>query len=264
MRRRRGGDLQRRPGGVKRQSDRSGVELERLPTLGIPISEIANDRAAERRAMDAELMRTAGARPQLKPGAAAVRTEEAIIGHRPLPRWIDDHAPAAAASEFLEPALDPASSLRWLAFDHGPIDLFDEPAGKQRAEAAQRLWMPTEDEAAAGITIEPMGKVRRIRQAKAQFIEAAFEIATTAGTGMDRDPRGLVDDQNETVTIEDAVRQRTSDWVRPRRKLRLYLYQGYSAALRKGSRKRSRSASHSSAPKRRNISGTVISLIGGG
>ena len=124
--------------------------------------------------------------------------------------------------------------------------------------------MPTEDEAAAGISIEPMGKMRRMRQAKAQCIEAALEIRTTAGTGMHRDPRGLVDYQYETVAIEDAVRQRTSDRVRPRRKLRLYLYQGYSAALRKGPRKRARNASHSSAPKRRNISDNVISLTGGG
>jgi hypothetical protein len=36
---------------------------------------------------------------------------------------------------------------------------------------------------------------------------------------MHRDPRGLVDDQYQTVAIEDAVRQRISDWVRPRRKL---------------------------------------------
>src|SRR6202008_4850198 len=87
VRRRRRGDLQRRAAGIKRQRDRSGVELERLPTLRIPISEIADDRAAKCRAMDAELMRTAGARPQLEPGAAAVRTEEPIIGHCSLPRW---------------------------------------------------------------------------------------------------------------------------------------------------------------------------------
>ena len=79
--------------------------------------------------------------------------------------------------------------------------------------------MPAEDEAAAGIAIEPMGKTRRVRQPEAQRIEAAFEVRTTARTGMHRDPRRLVDDQYETVAIEDAVRQRTSDWARPRRKL---------------------------------------------
>jgi len=162
-------------------------------------------------------MRAAGARPQLEPGAARVRTEEPIIGHRPLPSRIDDHAPAGAAGEFLEPSLDPARCLGWLAFNHGPVDLFDEPAGKQCAEAAQRLWMPAEDETAAGIAIEPMGKTRRVRQAEAQCTEPAFEIRTTARTGMHRDPRGLVDDQYQTVAIEDAVRQRISDWVRPRR-----------------------------------------------
>jgi hypothetical protein len=40
-----------------------------------------------------------------------------------------------------------------------------------------------------------MGKTRRVRQAEAQRIEAAFEIRPPAGTGMHGDPRRLVDDQ---------------------------------------------------------------------
>src|ERR1700758_1582194 len=65
--------------------------------------------------------------------------------------------------------------------------------------------MPTEDEAAAGVAIEPVGKARRMRQAEAQRIEPAFESRSTAGTGMHRNPRRLVDHQYEPVAIEDAV-----------------------------------------------------------
>ena len=78
--------------------------------------------------MDAKLMRTAGARPQLEPGAAAFGSEEPIIGHRPLAAGIDDHPPSGAAGQFLQPDLDPALCLGWPAIDHSPIDLLDEPA----------------------------------------------------------------------------------------------------------------------------------------
>src|SRR5215472_3503277 len=109
-----------------------------------------------------------------------------------------------------------------------------------------------------------MSKRRRIGQAEAQRVEAAFEIRPAAGSGMDRDPCRLVDYQDQPIAIEDAIDHGVCGKTWLRHSLRLYSHHAYSAALRTGSRKRSRSASHSSAPKRRNISGTVISLIGGG
>src|SRR5271167_4895795 len=67
--------------------------------------------------------------------------------------------------------------------------------------------MPSEHEAATRVAVEAMGERRRMRQAEAQRVEAAFEIRTTARSGMHSDPRRLVDDQYEPVAIEDAIYQ---------------------------------------------------------
>ena len=106
---------------------------------------------------------------------------------------------------FLSPVSIRPSVSGGLALDDGPIDLLDLPAGEQRAEPPQRLRMPAEHQAAAGVAVEPMGERRRVRQAEAQLIEAAFEIRTAAGAGMHRNPRRLVDDQDQPVAIKDAI-----------------------------------------------------------
>src|SRR5439155_12530206 len=98
-----------------------------------------------------------------------------------------------------------------LALGDRPINLFHPPGGEQRAKPPQRLRMTAEHEAAAGVAVKPMGESRRLRQAEAQNVEAAFETGTAAGAGMHGNPRGLVDDQNEPVPVEDAVGERVPD-----------------------------------------------------
>ena len=44
-----------------------------------------------------------------------------------------------------------------------------------------------------------------MRQAEAQFAEATFEIGTPAGARMHRNPRRLVDDEDQTVAIKDTI-----------------------------------------------------------
>jgi hypothetical protein len=68
--------------------------------------------------------------------------------------------------------------------------------------------MPAEDQAAAGVTVEPMSERRRVRQTKTQLIEATLEVRAAAGSGMHGDARWLVDDQYETIAIEDLSGQR--------------------------------------------------------
>jgi hypothetical protein len=50
-----------------------------------------------------------------------------------------------------------------------------------------------------------MGECRRVRQAKAQLIKAAFEIGAAAGAGMHGNPSRLVDDEDESVAVENAL-----------------------------------------------------------
>jgi hypothetical protein len=92
--------------------------------------------------------------------------------------------------------------------DDGPVDLLHLAARKQRAQPAQRLRMPAEDEAAAGVAVEPMSERWGVRQTKTQLIEATFEIRAAAGSGMHGDARWLVDDQYEPVAIEHPSGQR--------------------------------------------------------
>jgi hypothetical protein len=67
--------------------------------------------------------------------------------------------------------------------------------------------VPPQYQAAAGVAIETVSKRRRVRQAKAQLVEAAFEIASATGAGMHGNPGRLVDDEDQTVAIKDAVCQ---------------------------------------------------------
>src|SRR6516162_5355006 len=71
--------------------------------------------------------------------------------------------------------------------------------------------MAAEDETAARIPVQAVGKGRGVWQAKAQRTEAAFQIGAAAGTGMNGDARRLVDDQDQPVAVEHAVRKKTSD-----------------------------------------------------
>jgi hypothetical protein len=63
--------------------------------------------------------------------------------------------------------------------------------------------MAAEDEAAAGVAVEAVSKRRRVRQTETQLIKGAFKIRTAAGSAMHGNPCGLVDDQYETVAIQD-------------------------------------------------------------
>src|SRR5215472_9036334 len=150
---------------------------------------------------------------------------------------------------FLRPVSIRPLGLGRPALDDGPIDVFGLAAREQCAEAAQRLRMPAKDEATGGVAVETMRERRRMRQTEAQLIKRALEVGTPARPGMHGDPRRFVEHEDQPVAIEDALGE-------PHKS-------PYSAASRlAGARKRSRNASHSSAPKRRNISGTVISWTG--
>ena len=120
----------------------------------------------------------------------------------PLSGGVDNHMPAGIEREFLEAGFDPALDVARLAFDNGPIDFFHSTSGEQPAQPAQRLGMPAEDEAATGVAVEAMSERRRMGQTEAQLIKGAFEIWTAAGSAVHGNPRRLVDDQYEPVTIE--------------------------------------------------------------
>src|SRR5205085_4897482 len=110
-----------------------------------------------------QLMGPAGVRPQLEPRATIRGATNTVVGDRCLPGGIDDHAPAAASIELSEPVLDPSRSLGRLPLHDSPINFLDFPVGKQRSQPPQRLRVPTQYEATAGVPVETVGEGRRVR-----------------------------------------------------------------------------------------------------
>src|SRR3546814_19100906 len=76
---------------------------------------------------------------------------------------------------------------------------------------AQRLAVAAEDQAAAGVAVEPVGETRRPRQAEAQHVEALLHVDAAAGAGMHRHSRRLVEHQHQAVAVEHPVLERKSD-----------------------------------------------------
>ena len=64
--------------------------------------------------------------------------------------------------------------------------------------------MPSQHQAAGGITIEPMCQHRRARQAESQGIERRLQIGAALGAAMYRQSRRLVDHQHQPVAMEHA------------------------------------------------------------
>jgi hypothetical protein len=155
--------------------------------------------------MDAQLVGSAGARLQFEPGPSICGAANAVICDRPLPGRIDDHAPAAASAELSEPGLDPPLGLGGLSLDDSPIDFLDAPIGEQRPYAPQGLRVTSQYQASAGIAVEPVGESRWVRQAEAQLLEPAFEVGPAARAGMHGNAGRLVDDEDQTVAIKNAV-----------------------------------------------------------
>ena len=68
----------------------------------------------------------------------------------------------------------------------------------------ERFAVAAEHEAARGVTIEPMRQSRRTRQTEAQCIEIVLEGVATLRTPVHRQSRRFVNDQHQTVAIEQA------------------------------------------------------------
>src|SRR6202030_1737426 len=107
--------------------------------------------------------------------------------------------------ELSKPGLDPSLGLRRVPLHNGPINLLHPPAGEQRPQPPQRLRVPPQYQATAGVAVEAVRECRRLRQAEAQFVERAFEVWPAAGAGMHRNPGRLVDDEDQPIAIKDAV-----------------------------------------------------------
>src|SRR5947207_6970729 len=116
------------------------------------IGDIADDGAAQCRAVDADLMGAAGARPKLEPSAAVMGAEHPILGHRVLALGVDDHVPAGSAGLLAQPGLDAALRRVGDADDDRTVGFPNLSLGEGAPEAAARLWAPSGHTAPRGPT----------------------------------------------------------------------------------------------------------------
>ena len=63
--------------------------------------------------------------------------------------------------------------------------------------------MAPEHQAARGVAVEPMRKGWPARQAKAQGVEVILKARAALRTGVNRDSRGLVENENHPVAVEE-------------------------------------------------------------
>jgi len=191
------------------------VKLKPAVVIAQSIQPIANNRAAERLEMGADLVGTPGQRPAFQP-AHRLRTAENAPGGAGRLAVGDRRRPAAAADvDAPQRQIDHPRIVRRPTGDHRPIDFFDAIVGEQPAQPLQSLGMAPKDDAARGILVEPVGQFRRLGQAKPQFVEILAEMMRHAGPGMHRQSRRLVDDQNKRVAIKNRRRsERPVDLIR--------------------------------------------------
>ncbi len=195
---------------MERNRHRPRVQMKgRQPVLrGPAVDRIAEDRTAEGGEMDTKLVGAPGPGEELEPGESTVAAAHPVVGDRRPAGGIDPHPPAPAVGGDLgEGQGDASRLLRRGTADHRPVGLADAAAGEQPPETREGLAVTAEDQAAAGVAIEPVGEGRRPRQTEAQAVEIVLEIGAAAGSGVDRQPRRLVQDEDQPVTIEQARQQ---------------------------------------------------------
>ena len=112
------------------------------------------------------------------------------------------HPPAAGDIKPPQRQGDLAFIAVGAAFDHRPISFADRPGLEQFTELRQGLAVAPEHQAAGRIAVEPVRQSRRARQPEAQRAEIIFQACAAFGTAMYGDAGGLIDDQHQTVAIE--------------------------------------------------------------
>ena len=136
-------------------------------------------------------MRAARDGAQVEPRDAIAPRQHPPARERRLARRVHLHPPAALRRSWGEREIDVAHLRRRSALDHGPINLLDGVALKQRAESPERLGVPAEHEAAGGVPVEPMRRFGPARQAEPERVETPDQRFAPLRPGCTGRPAGL-------------------------------------------------------------------------
>src|SRR5690348_10642033 len=163
--RRRRGDADRLLvlGNRNRQFARMQMQPRLAETRAVAIDIVADDWPALGRRMDPELVGAPGERFHGEPGETTGTPEHPPFGDRGLPFRVRLLPPASFDVLAPERQLDHALVRGGPAFHHGPIGLGDLAMLEQKPERSRCLAVATEDQAARGVLVKPVGQHRRPR-----------------------------------------------------------------------------------------------------
>src|SRR5690349_19409453 len=115
---------------------------------------------------------------------------------RPFLRWSSFHRVSAGLPEGSPRMRQPSSAVEVFISGKSIVPL---------SSAGSRLGLAREQKAAAGIAIEPVDRLGQPPEPEGQVAEHVLEAARAVARAIDRQPRGLVDDDRLAVDEEDAI-----------------------------------------------------------
>ena len=166
------------------------------------IDRVAKQRAAQRGAVDADLVGSAGAGVEFQPGQSIGLAAQHPIGHRALACGGDDHAPTRAIGLLEQLGVDGAGFALGRARDDGPVGFLGMAGGEFGLRFMQGSTAQGDDQAAGGIGIQPMGEPRPVAAA-GELGEAILDAGAAARAGMDRQAGGFVQHGEARVLMKN-------------------------------------------------------------
>ena len=175
---------------VELAADRAGQER-----LLAAIFAVADDRMADRRHVDAQLVGAAGERLELDPGGAvAGALDHPVAGARRLAAGdVDMHLLAAGARLLGDGEIDQAVLDRGHADDQRPIDLARGAAGKGLREESGGARRPGEQQDARRVLVEPVDELGPRRVRLDETVEQPIEMDLGLGPALGGEAGRLVD-----------------------------------------------------------------------
>jgi hypothetical protein len=167
--------------------------VEQHRSSGNPIDTIADDPAPEFLArMSADLVCPAGQRLELDQAASVSNGEQPPAGRRLAAARVGDHLPSGAFAGHLgKRYLDHTLILRDLARDDRKIIFLDASCLERLLECRASLRRASEQQAAAGVHVEPVHRRRRSFEAALKLVDPCLDRIPAPPRSIHGKARGL-------------------------------------------------------------------------
>ena len=206
-------------------ADRAGQEC-----FGPAVLAVAHDRVADRRHVDAQLVRSPGHRLQFDPGGAVAGTvDHPVASARALPfaAFVDHHLFAAAARLFAQRQFDQAVLDIGHPDHQRPINLARRTAGKMLGIECRAARAARDQQHARGVFVEPVDQPRARFVVLHIGIEQPVDMFERAAAALRRQSRRLVQHERTERRLDHHIL----------RQIKLRLAQRFAGARALGGRR---------------------------